>query len=63
MEQIKEFRNSLGLTINEFAREIKVSKSLHEKIESGARKPSREYITKLKSRYPQFDTNLLFAKR
>ena len=62
MEQIKEFRNSLGLTINEFAREIKVSKSLQEKIESGARKPSREYITKLKSRYPQFDTNLLFAK-
>lgn len=63
MEQIKEFRNSIGLTINEFAREIKVSKSLHEKIESGARKPSREYITKLKSRYPQFDTNLLFAKQ
>ena len=62
MEQIKEFRISLGLTVTEFAEEIKVSKSLHEKIESGARKPSREYVTKLKTRYPQFDTNLLFAK-
>lgn len=63
MEQIKEFRISLGLTISEFAKEIKVSKSLHEKVESGARKPSREYVTKLKARFPQFDTNLLFANK
>lgn len=61
MKQLKEFRNSLGLTISRFAEEIKVSKSLYEKVESGDRKPSREFITKLKTRYPQFDTNILFT--
>ncbi len=63
MEQIREFRISLGLTITEFAKEIKVSKSLHEKVESGVRKPSRAYVAKLKVRYPQFDTNLLFTNK
>ena len=60
MEELKDFRISLGLTIKGFAEEIKVSKSLYEKVESGDRKPSREFITKLKTRFPQFDTNLLF---
>lgn len=60
MQELKDFRNSLGLTISGFANEIKTSKSLYEKVESGDRKPSREFITKLKTRYPQFDTNLLF---
>lgn len=61
MNALKDFRISLGLTISGFAEEIKVSKSLYEKVESGIRKPSREFITKLKNRFPQFDTNLLFA--
>ena len=61
MKQIKDFRNSLGLTITEFAKEIKVSKSLYEKVESGDRKPSREFTTKLKKRYPQFDVNIFFT--
>ena len=60
MEELKDFRISLGLTISGFAEQIKVSKSLCEKVESGARKPSRKFITKLKKRYPQFDTNILF---
>lgn len=61
METLKDFRNSLGLTIQEFASSIKVSKSLYEKVESGARKPSREFTTKLKRKYPQFDVNVFFA--
>lgn len=63
MEALKTFRISLGLTIVGFANELKMSKSLYEKVESGNRKPSREFITKLKNRYPQFDTNLLFIKK
>lgn len=63
MEELKAFRISLGLTIIAFSNEIKVSKSLYEKVESGIRKPSREFITKLKNRYPQFDTNILFVKK
>lgn len=61
MEELKEFRKSLNLTSQEFADEIKVSKSLYEKVENGFRKPSREFTTKLKSRFPQFDVNIFFA--
>ena len=43
MEVLKRFRISLKLTTQEFADKIKVSKSLYEKVESGARKPSREF--------------------
>lgn len=60
MEILKKFRESLNLTTQEFANNIKVSKSLYEKVESGARKPSREFTTKLKSKYPQFDVNIFF---
>lgn len=60
MEILKKFRESLRLTTQEFADNIEVSKSLYEKIESGARKPSREFTTKLKKKYPQFDVNIFF---
>lgn len=61
MEQLKAFRTSLGLTVREFAKSIEVSKSLYEKVESGDRKPSREFTTKLKKKYPQFDVNIFFT--
>lgn len=61
MEMLKKFRISLGFTIQGFAETIGVSKSLYEKVESGVRKPSREFTTKLKSKYPQFDVNNFFT--
>lgn len=61
MEQLKAFRISLGLTIQEFAKSIGVSKSLYEKVEAENRKPSREFTTKLKTKYPQFDVNIFFT--
>lgn len=61
MEELKEFRKSLNLTNQEFAEKIGVSKSLYEKVENGFRKPSREFTTKLKSKYPQFDVNIFFT--
>ena len=60
MKQIKQFRISLNLTVQEFADNIEVSKSLLEKIEMGIRKPSREFLEKLKKKYPQFDVNVFF---
>lgn len=63
MNELKEFRKSLGLTILEFAETINISKSLYEKVESGARKPSREFTTKLKKKYPQFDVNIFFTQQ
>ncbi len=61
MEALKNFRISLGLTIQEFASSIEISKSLYEKVETGIRKPSREFTTKLKKKYPQFDVNIFFT--
>lgn len=63
MKILKDFRTSLGLTLQGFAETIGVSKSLYEKVESGARKPSREFTTKLKARYPQFDVNNFFTQQ
>lgn len=63
MEELKNFRLSLGLTIQEFANSIETSKSLYEKVESGDRKPSREFTTKLKAKYPQFDVNIFFTTK
>lgn len=60
MEILKKFRESLKLTAQEFADNINVSKSLYEKVENGSRKPSREFTTKLKQKYPQFDVNIFF---
>lgn len=62
MEQLKDFRNSLNLTTSEFAKTLGISKSLYEKVEGGFRKPSREFTTKLKSRFPQFDVNIFFTQ-
>lgn len=61
MKFLKEFRLSLGMTLQEFASNIGVSKSYYEKIESGQRKPSREFMMKLKNKFPQFDVNIFFT--
>lgn len=62
MEILRSFRKSLGLTSQEFAKSMDVSKSLYEKVETGDRKPSREFTTKLKKTYPQFDVNIFFTQ-
>ena len=46
MKDLELFRKSLGLTRQEFADSIKVSKSLYEKVEMGQRKPSRNFVEK-----------------
>lgn len=61
MKALKDFRISLNLTLSAFAKEIGVSKSLYEKVEQGARKPSREFTEKFKKKYPQFDVNIFFV--
>lgn len=63
MEELKKFRNSLGFTASKMAEKIGVSKSLYDKIESGQRKTSREFTTKLKQAFPQFDVNIFFTQQ
>ena len=61
MEELELFRKSLGITRQEFANNIRVSKSLYEKVATGQRRPSRNFVEKLKQKYPQFDVNIFYA--
>ncbi len=61
MEILKTFRQSLNMSQPDFAETLGVSYSLYNKIESDFRKPSSNFIKKVKEKYPQFDTNLFFT--
>lgn len=58
MKTLKEFREAIGKTQEEMAKELKISKSFYEKIEVGERLPGRELIEKIKLRYPLIDVNI-----
>jgi predicted transcriptional regulator len=62
MQELKKFRNILNITAKEMAENIGVSKSFYEKIETGTRKASNSFISKLKKKYPQVDLNIFFVK-
>jgi transcriptional regulator with XRE-family HTH domain len=55
MKELKELRKLLGLTQEEMAKELKISRSLYTMIEIGKRKPNTNFIKKLKDRYPFID--------
>lgn len=57
---LKEFRDNLGLTQNQMADEIGVSKSYYSKVESGFQKPSFGFLRKLKSRFSDVDIDEMF---
>lgn len=58
MNNLKSFREAIGKTQDEMSTELNVSKSFYEKIESGERKPGREFIEKFKNKYPIIDVNI-----
>lgn len=60
MNELRIFREEKGLTQNDFAKNINISVSFYTKIETGIRKPSYGFITKLKRVYPDFDVNVFF---
>lgn len=62
METLKQFRIGRNLTTTEMSNKIGVSKSLYEKVELGIRKPSREFTTKFKKTFPEFDVNIFFVE-
>lgn len=57
---LKEFRDNLGITQNQMADEIGVSKSYYSKVESGFQKPSFEFLKKLKMRFPKVNIDEMF---
>lgn len=60
MKCLASFRKNKGYTTKDMARIIGVSQSLYEKIEFGARLPSRSFLKKFKDKYPDFDMNIFF---
>ena len=58
MKTLREFREAIGMTQEEMAINLLISKSFYEKIESGERKPGRELIERFKTKYPILDVNI-----
>ena len=61
MEYLKDLRKSLNFNKKEMANKIGISVSYYEKIESGERYASRNFLVKLKEKFPQFDINIFFT--
>ena len=61
MEYLKEFRKGRNLSQEKMAELLDVSLSLYTKIESENRKPSREFMNKFKTAFPDFDMNIFCA--
>ena len=57
MEEFRKLRKKEGLTINQMAKRLKISCSYLEKLEAGFKKPSRNFMCKVKEIYPRFDIN------
>ena len=60
MEALKEFRLEKTLSKDRMARKIGVSTSFFEKVENGHAKPSRGFMEKLKSVYPEVNLDKMF---
>ena len=62
MNFMREFRVSKGYSLAEMAKILDVSQSLYEKIEYGDRHPSRNFMMKVKDKFPDFDMNIFFTE-
>ena len=58
MKTIRDFRLAIGKTQREMAKELGISLSLYEKLESGDKKFSRDLLTKIKKKYPLIDITI-----
>lgn len=51
---LKEFREIEGLTVQEVADSLEISKSMYEKLEINERKPSIETLKKIKQLFEKY---------
>lgn len=56
---LASFRQENNLTMDEMSEKIGISKSFYEKIESGKRQPSYNFIMKFKEVFPYADVNCI----
>lgn len=62
-ESLISLRKAEGLTQAEMAVALGVSHSFYTKIEAGDREPSREFLKKIKEKFPLCDMNIFFAEQ
>ncbi len=60
MKYLFNIRKEKKLSSIDMAKEIGVSHSLYTKVECGQREPSRIFMKKLKSTFPEIDMNIFF---
>ncbi len=60
MKFLTELRKSKNMSTCDMADFIGVSESLYNKIEYGARQPSRSFMQKFKQAFPEYDMNIFF---
>lgn len=58
--KLQAFRLSKKLTQEEFAKRLGFTFSMVAKVETGAAKPSRNFMEKVKRAFPDADINALF---
>ena len=62
MNCVEKLRKSEKLTQAEMAQTLGVSASFYSKIELGIRKPSRDFLIRIKENFPMCDMNIFFAE-
>lgn len=55
-----KFRKERGMSTQDMADALGISKSWYEKIEYEQRKPSREFMLAFKKAFPMFDVRIFF---
>lgn len=61
MDLLKNFRENHGYSKKQMADILQISSSLYEKIEYGIRLPSRNFLCRFKTVFPNFDMNIFFT--
>ena len=61
MNCVKAFRLKNGFSREQIADILKISVSLYNKIEYNQRQPSRKFLSRIKTAFPNFDINNFFT--
>ncbi len=59
-EKLIQLRNGMGYSQDGMARHIGVSLSMYEKVERGDMEPSRNFMKKIKVKFPEESIDTLF---
>lgn len=60
MKNLREFRKEKGLSQDKMARELNITLSMYEKVESGRVGASAAFMKRLKDRFPEANIDFLF---